>query len=315
MATSGIDYAALMAEAEAEMLSPSFQEDLRAQAQAQVKEKASGSGSGKKKKKRKAPASAVASSATSSKRTKKLSNLKAQLESCEGKWMPHPNKLRRLATNYLETRVKQDWGSQTKWCKSMGIYNSNFGNFMRKRYKDAWNATASNAYGALADFFEKEQIREKIRKIENQCSESNAGGSAFKSDLTKAEVAQLLERINAVKLGEDMCIYDDCDVIRQKIFNFLKSHPKMSQAAFLRSIGINNGSYISFRKFQGAGAGAANGTYPAAYYFFEKKRILDGEPKSVKRIENEARRPNGFPLNHDDGRSWVYVGNRNRTYS
>ena len=62
----------------------------------------------------------------------------------------------------------------------------------------------------------------------------------------------------------------------------------VSQAAFLRALGgIQAGSLANFRKMKGKGAGASNCIYPAAYRFFEQKRILDNKPKSNARKEAE----------------------------
>lgn len=55
------------------------------------------------------------------------------------------------------------------------------------------------------------------------------------------------------------------------------------------------------------GAGASNCMYRKAWRFFEQKRILEGKPKSAKRVEQEQRwGPEGFPLQHDSGVRYVH---------
>ncbi|KAJ3488471.1 hypothetical protein NLI96_g2827 [Meripilus lineatus] len=78
---------------------------------------------------------------------------------------------------------------------------------------------------------------------------------------------------------------------------------------WLRDIGnINSNSYSRFMKAKGATGGASNGTYYAAYVYFEKVRILQRRKKTVKREKNETETgPNGFPL-QDRSKVWVYTG-------
>lgn len=59
------------------------------------------------------------------------------------------------------------------------------------------------------------------------------------------------------------------------------------KADFFAVIDVNSNSYRNFMKVSGADSGQGNGIYPAAYYFFEKKRIAEGKPKSKKRLDNE----------------------------
>jgi hypothetical protein len=50
--------------------------------------------------------------------------------------------------------------------------------------------------------------------------------------------------------------------------------------------------------------------YPAAYVFFEKLRILEGKPKTKKRLQNEAEHPSGFSLVKErKHRYWMAVAN------
>ncbi|KAI0095085.1 hypothetical protein BDY19DRAFT_988855 [Irpex rosettiformis] len=105
---------------------------------------------------------------------------------------------------------------------------------------------------------------------------------------------------------DDLPIYDDCNDIRRKIRALLQE-PDFKVTNWLREIGnINNNSYQRFMKASGPTGGAENGTYYAAYVYFEKKRIFEGKKKTAKRIRMENETPEGQPL-RDARRTWVYV--------
>ncbi|KAI9057094.1 hypothetical protein FKP32DRAFT_1681829 [Trametes sanguinea] len=104
----------------------------------------------------------------------------------------------------------------------------------------------------------------------------------------------------------DVPIYDDCNEIRRKIRLLLKQ-PGFKITHWLRDIGnINNNSYQRFMRATGPRAGAENGTYYAAYVYFEKVRIFEGKKKTAKRIRNEQEHPEGLPR-RDISREWVLM--------
>ncbi|TFY83396.1 hypothetical protein EWM64_g609 [Hericium alpestre] len=93
----------------------------------------------------------------------------------------------------------------------------------------------------------------------------------------------------------DVPIYDDCNEIRRKI-RLLQKEPGFKVTHWLKEIGgINNNSFGRFMKATGPSGGASNGTYEAAYIYFEKRRIAEGKKKTPKRIRNEETRANGLP--------------------
>ncbi|KII93199.1 hypothetical protein PLICRDRAFT_170979 [Plicaturopsis crispa FD-325 SS-3] len=113
-----------------------------------------------------------------------------------------------------------------------------------------------------------------------------------------------------VKLdGEDedaVPVYDDCNEVRRKI-RLLQKEPNWKVTHWLKEIGgINNNSYSRFMKETGPDGGASNGTYKAAYIYFEKVRIAEGKKKTAKRSRNEIEHPNGFPL--EARRRYMWVG-------
>ncbi|KAF9473400.1 hypothetical protein BDN70DRAFT_885888 [Pholiota conissans] len=82
-------------------------------------------------------------------------------------------------------------------------------------------------------------------------------------------------------------IYDDCSEIRRKIRR-LERTPGFVLTHWLKDIGhINNNSYGRFMRYQGRLDGAANGTYYAAYVYFEKVRIFEDKKKTATRLANE----------------------------
>jgi len=104
----------------------------------------------------------------------------------------------------------------------------------------------------------------------------------------------------AVELEKDdegcVPVYDDCAEVRRKI-RLLQKTPGWKVGAWLKDIGnINSNSYGRFMKETGKTDGASNGTYYAAYVYFEKVRIAEGKKKTAKRLENEKTHPHGFPL-------------------
>ncbi|CDO72356.1 hypothetical protein BN946_scf184977.g53 [Trametes cinnabarina] len=105
----------------------------------------------------------------------------------------------------------------------------------------------------------------------------------------------------------DLPIYDDCNDIRRKIRLLLKQ-PNFKITHWLKEIGnINNNSYQRFMKATGPTGGAENGTYYAAYVYFEKVRIFEGKKKTAKRIRIEQERSQGLPR-VDRKHVWVFTG-------
>ncbi|PIL32078.1 hypothetical protein GSI_06783 [Ganoderma sinense ZZ0214-1] len=112
--------------------------------------------------------------------------------------------------------------------------------------------------------------------------------------------------------GEDegnVPIYDDCNDIRRKI-RALQKEPGFKITQWLETIGrINNNSYQRFMKATGPTGGAGNGTYYAAYVYFEKRRIAEGKKKSAKRVRAEEEQGGGLPR-EDRSRVWVFTAAR-----
>ncbi|KAL1707122.1 hypothetical protein EV121DRAFT_288908 [Schizophyllum commune] len=108
---------------------------------------------------------------------------------------------------------------------------------------------------------------------------------------------------------EDMVpVYDDCAEVRRKI-RLLEKTPGFVRAQWLREIGnVNSNSFGRFMASKERDAGGGNSTYPKAYIYFEKMRILEGKKKTAGRLRNEETHPNGFPLENRRTHMWVFTG-------
>ncbi|RPD63066.1 hypothetical protein L227DRAFT_608975 [Lentinus tigrinus ALCF2SS1-6] len=112
--------------------------------------------------------------------------------------------------------------------------------------------------------------------------------------------------------GEDegeVPIFDDCNEVRRKI-RALQKEPGFKITRWLKEIGnINNNSFQRFMKASGPTGGAGNGTYYAAYVYFEKVRIAQGKKKTPKRERNEAEHGYGMPR-EERKHMWVFCGHK-----
>ncbi|CAL1696077.1 unnamed protein product [Somion occarium] len=135
---------------------------------------------------------------------------------------------------------------------------------------------------------------------------AEASSSKGKSDLESLKSAPKSWKDIELE-GEDegeVPVYDDCNEIRRKI-RLLQKDPNFKITHWLKEIGdINSNSCQRFMKASGANGGASNGTYYAAYVYFEKVRIFEGKKKTAKRERNEIEHPRGFPLRASRG-VWI----------
>ena len=111
----------------------------------------------------------------------------------------------------------------------------------------------------------------------------------------RLEALELMTAIIRVDGVDEYPVYDSCPVLVHKIKAFL-SRPGMTKTDFCSALGgINSNSLNTFL----AGVGqdqCGNVTYRRSWEFFEKLRILEGEPKSIVRRRNEIEMPYGFRL-------------------
>ncbi|KAF8519166.1 hypothetical protein JB92DRAFT_2786864 [Gautieria morchelliformis] len=145
----------------------------------------------------------------------------------------------------------------------------------------------------------------KKARVIVDASNSDASSSTAKG---KGKSTDEITDWRDVKLkGEDegeVPVYDDCNEVRRKI-RLLQKEPGFKVTHWLRDIGgVNSNSLSRFMKVSGPTAGAENGTYVAAYKYFEKIRISINKKKTPKRIKNEETHPSGLPL-RDRKHVWV----------
>ncbi|KAE8166896.1 hypothetical protein BDV40DRAFT_253843 [Aspergillus tamarii] len=91
-------------------------------------------------------------------------------------------------------------------------------------------------------------------------------------------------------------VYDTCDEVRKKIHAYLRD-PNVTKAGLLREVAksyppqqgvkLQGKSLTRFLDMSGANSGNTNAVFYAAYVFFDKLRIGDGQPKSKFREEME----------------------------
>ncbi|KAH9898539.1 hypothetical protein C8Q73DRAFT_405995 [Cubamyces lactineus] len=162
-------------------------------------------------------------------------------------------------------------------------------------------ATTASAADAQAPPAAK---KARVSDVREGSSASGKGGASM-----KGKAANTPKNWREVVLeGEeegDIQIHDDCNDIRRKI-RALQKDPNFKEH-WLQEIGnINNNSYQRFMKATGPDGGASNGTYYAAYVYFEKVRIFEGKKKTAKRIRSEQQNPSGSSRERPRGQ-WVYM--------
>ncbi|POM71917.1 Hypothetical protein PHPALM_11464 [Phytophthora palmivora] len=224
------------------------------------------------------------------------------------------NQIRTKIRNFLGTKEM----TQTAFLKLCNINSNSYYRFMN--LKGPYGGCNNQTYEGAAIFFyrrEKKEKKEKAKLKALKPKDRKRKATEEKEEKTKKLKTgdELLKKIHEVQVPEmdeegNVPVYDDCDEIRNKI-NYFLGEKIVTKAAFLRALGdVNSNSLRSFMNLKrGAGSGAANVVYRTAYVFFEKKRILEGGKKTKKRLDNEAKQGRkGFPLRHDNGMRWVYVG-------
>ncbi|KAL7442217.1 hypothetical protein ACHAXM_008232 [Skeletonema potamos] len=151
---------------------------------------------------------------------------------------------------------------------------------------------------------------EKARKAGGSSAKRKAAatGEAPTSKKSKKDQAtELIERINAVEgVSDDSPIFDTCPVVVANIKAFLQ-RDGITKAILLKALGdINSNSLNRFLTGKQQDQ-CGNVTYKRAYVFFEKLRIMEGKPKSSKRLSSEAENPRGFSTEKARSHVWVFA--------
>jgi len=226
-----------------------------------------------------------------------------------------PNMIRNELQRYIDTNNT----TQSSVIQQLGVNNNSFRKFMNpKTYKDPWSAVQNGTYWAAARFLEakrnkpKKQAATGAKRKAAPSSNTNSTNDGATSKKSKKEAAQtLMDRINAFEAPQVSVtkIYDSCPELVQKIKAFL-ADGSVTKAAFLRTAlgNLNSNSLARFLAGKQQDQ-QANVTYGRAWVFFEKKRLLEGAPKSKQRLRNEAEQhPHGFSTERPRTHEWVFGG-------
>ena len=199
-------------------------------------------------------------------------------------------KLRLRIKKFLATKEM----TQTAFLREISANSNSFRNFMS--YSPFQGIDNQTFRGGAAFFLKRDLQAKKSPKVKST-------GPSRKN--IKEMEAETLAKVASVELPEDTPVFDDCNQVRTSIMTFLNTKV-MTQAAFCRAVSANSNSLRQFLAFKGKDKGAGHGIYPAAYRFFEKLRIAEGEPKSKSRLKNEKDHPLGFSLEAPRRYEWVF---------
>ena len=213
---------------------------------------------------------------------------------------------------YIDHCVATGISSKAEIIKTLGVNHKSYRNFMNTEfYKDSWSAVKNNTYtegikllldsGFLHDDLVtiiNEDVNTNIPPPQKKIKTDDTGNITHiqHSSYTGTDNRSfLIPQILAVEGVPDDCpVFDSCPQLVVKINQFLR-RSGISKAALLAALGnINHKSLNEFltskqqERFR-------NVSYRASYIFFEKLRILEGQPKSQDRLKNELMYPDGFP--------------------
>ena len=175
------------------------------------------------------------------------------------------------------------------------------GNKKRKSDENGTAATASKKPKVARS--EMEAYMAKVNATELPQGEDGYGGLGKVYDSCPQVVKKVKEFLarEGVTKGKDiyLCLllikaWYDLISFLTPYFHFDFIFSLFSTAAFLAAIGNVNSNtlnrFLARKKQDGAGLEA----YPKAYFFFERMRIMENQPKSKARLKNELEHPRGF---------------------
>ncbi|EQC40698.1 hypothetical protein SDRG_01773 [Saprolegnia diclina VS20] len=207
------------------------------------------------------------------------------------------NAIRLKIQQFLATKVL----TQTAFLKEIRSNANSYQRFMKQT--GVSGGSGNQTYWNSLPFFDDLAKKDKKAKADAKAAAKKAGAKR-KADTT-ADVAprakkgsNRLAEIDAVELDDDAPVYDDCDVVRDHLQQFFLAK-EASQVNFAKHLGFSITPLRNFLMKKGRREGSGSAVYGAAYRFFEKRRLLDGVPKSAKRLKIEKTLPEGYPLRKD----------------
>ncbi|KAH9908567.1 hypothetical protein F4778DRAFT_352077 [Xylariomycetidae sp. FL2044] len=196
--------------------------------------------------------------------------------------------------------------------KALVVLPGSYQRFMNQIGPDA--GASSTTYVRAHRFFKKRELQGLRAVPPKKRGKKGPGGE---------DSANPIPDVSDIHLeGEDKVqvpVYDTCDDVRGKVRTFLRQHPKITQAGFLREIcktypsprGISATQFSTYMsKKRNPVAGNTCALFYAGYVFFEKLRIKEGKPKTEKRLEMEEIYKPGHPHGSEDGRPGINTTRR-----
>lgn len=239
-----------------------------------------------------------------------------------------PNTIRNALRRHIE---ESDDRTQKSFVEEMGVGTGSFNYFMNAKNfsKNQWAAAKNETYLAAGRLLAKAEHEKKLLKKTAAVTGKRKAAPPSDNNIhydkenaigplpaktpkvtTRVNFADFMASISGYDTTEDVTtVYDSCPEILKKIKAFL-AQDGVTKKSFCLTLGnLNNNSLNRFMAGKKQ-AQAGNITYQRAYTFFEKKRLLEQEPKSKARIKNESEQgPEGFSTKVKTGRppARVYV--------
>ncbi|KAF2668251.1 hypothetical protein BT63DRAFT_455887 [Microthyrium microscopicum] len=244
--------------------------------------------------------------------------------------MPSCNAMRTKIRLYIENGNMK----VGEFCKALGVSNKSYNNFL----KSSGHSDSATYYQGVQFFWkldnkqkaEKRAHKEamslmpKAKRVKATPGEPSAAAKKNASLSGNTSSQFDIKQVLLPNEAEDRVqVFDTCDEVRRKITLHLKK-PGVTQAGFCRDL-VNHCVYAhrkpgqfqsvqltKFRGKKGPHAGATTNLFYAAYVFFEKERVLAGEPKSKARLEMEKiwGPEGGFDLENDGRHGYFCMGSQ-----
>jgi hypothetical protein len=167
----------------------------------------------------------------------------------------------------------------------------NFDDFMNK--EGARNGADDRVYtDAMRFFLDKESQGSKpaFLKLKRNANDDSIGNYG-----KKMRFDDIIHSICGIEIGENICIFDEIDEVREKSRNVMEEYgiPMHAWCTALGNVGVDEWK----RFMQGRGQTticSGNKCYKSAYILLEKIRLFQNQPKSVERLKREMETREGF---------------------
>lgn len=216
---------------------------------------------------------------------------------------------------------------KSEFCKAISCSPNIVSTFLSK--SGSMDGAKSSTYRNAWSWFKQREIaglkvpdmkkRQKTEAAAATGASSNAVAGSSRTGRAAQPQVSTTDLSNIHLPGEEtdeVPVYDTCDEIRKKMNAHLKT-PGLTAAQFCRDIYaqlreptvkcFQSKQLNDFRTKKGPNAGCTSKVFYAAYVYFEKKRIAEGEPKSEHRLNMESIWPDGFDLENDGRGGCWYV--------